>query len=103
MEIANSDGTSAHDISRGEKIRVKPSDLTIGLTGDEARRRFASDGANSVADVAEHPVYRALKKLWSPISWMLEAAILMQLALGEYVEASAVAFLLVRSHLGMRI
>ena len=37
----------------------------------------------------------ALKKLWAPVPWMLELAVLLQLALGEYVEASAVGFLLV--------
>ena len=96
MDNANSDAhaTPAYDVSSDEKISVNSSGSTRGLTGDEARRRLASDGANSVADVAEHPIYRALKKLWSPISWMLEAAIVMQLALGEYVEAIAVAFLL---------
>jgi len=84
----------AHDVSSGEKVSANSSGSTRGFTGDEAQRRLASDGPNSVVDVAEHPIYRAIKKLWSPIPWMLEAAILMQLALGEYVEASAVAFLL---------
>jgi H+-transporting ATPase len=65
------------------------------LTSDEARRRLAADGTNAVQDVVQDPINRALKKLWAPIPWMLEAAILLQLALGEYVEASAIAFLLV--------
>ncbi len=67
----------------------------IGLTSDEARRRLAVNGANAVQDVIQHPINRAVGKLWAPVPWMLEAAVLLQLALGEYVEASAVAFLLV--------
>jgi H+-transporting ATPase len=71
------------------------SDSATGLTSDEARRRLAATGTNAVQDVVQHPINRALKKLWAPVPWMLEAAILLQLALGEYVEASAIAFLLV--------
>src|ERR1039458_8012218 len=71
------------------------SDPTTGLTSDEARRRLAADGPNAVPDIVQHPISRALKKLWAPVPWMLEAAVLLQLSLGEYVEASAVGFLLV--------
>ncbi|WP_256734809.1 HAD-IC family P-type ATPase [Variovorax sp. dw_954] len=72
-----------------------PPDSESGLTSEEALRRMAADGPNAVQDVAPHPVRRALGKLWAPVPWMLEAAVLLQLALREYVEASAVAFLLV--------
>src|SRR6202161_3858697 len=66
-----------------------------GLTGDEARRRLARLGSIAIADVAQHPVRRALGKLWAPVPWMLEAAILLQLFLGDYVEAGVVAVLLI--------
>ncbi len=65
-----------------------------GLTGAEARRRLEHDGPNAILDVAQHPVRRALAKLSAPVPWMLEAAILIQFGLGEYVEAGVVAFLL---------
>ena len=65
-----------------------------GLTSEEARRRLEQDGANSIADVTQHPVRRALLKLWAPVPWMLEAAILLQLGLGDYVEAGVIGFLL---------
>lgn len=70
-------------------------EAAIGLTSDEARRRLGANGPNAVQDVAEHPINRALKKLWAPVPWMLEAAIVLQLVLGEYVEASAIGLLLV--------
>jgi H+-transporting ATPase len=47
-----------------------------------------------VAEVVQHPLARAAAKLWAPVPWMLEAAVLMQLLLGDYLEACAVAFLL---------
>ena len=71
------------------------SNPSIGLTSDEARRRLASTGTNAIQDVVQNPINRALRKLWAPVPWMLEAAILLQLALGEYFEAAAVAVLLV--------
>jgi H+-transporting ATPase len=66
-----------------------------GLTSDDARSRLEALGPNAIADVAQHPVWRAVGKLWAPVPWMLEAAILLQLFLGDYIEASVVAFLLV--------
>src|ERR1035437_8080971 len=72
-----------------------PHDAAAGLTGDEARRRLAAYGTNNVQDVVQHPINRAVKKLWAPVPWMLEAAVVLQLVLGEYLEASAVGFLLV--------
>ena len=67
---------------------------STGLTGAEAARLLASVGPNAVADVAEHPGRRALQKLWGPLPWMLEAAIVLQLGIGKYAEAGVVALLL---------
>jgi H+-transporting ATPase len=69
-------------------------DATTGLTTAEAQQRLARDGLNAIVDVSQHPVWRAIKKLWAPVPWMLEAAILIQLGLGDYVEAGVVALLL---------
>jgi len=67
----------------------------IGLTSEEAQRRLAANGANAVQDVVQTPINRALRKFWAPVPWMLEAAVVLQLVLREYVEASAVAALLI--------
>jgi H+-transporting ATPase len=66
-----------------------------GLSSADARHRLEKLGSNAIADVSQHPVRRALGKLWAPVPWMLEAAILLQLFLGDYVEAGVVALLLV--------
>jgi H+-transporting ATPase len=66
-----------------------------GLTSDEARRRLERLGANAVSDAAPAPWRRVLAKFWAPVPCMLEAAIALQLALGERVEAAVIAVLLV--------
>lgn len=70
-------------------------DPPFGLTSSDARRRREREGPNAVADVTQHPVRRALNKLWAPVPWMLEASILLQLWLGDHAEAAVVALLLV--------
>jgi H+-transporting ATPase len=66
-----------------------------GLTRDEARRRLEKFGPNAMPDTALHPLRMALEKFWAPVPWMLEAAIVLQLVLGKYVEAAIIAGLLV--------
>ena len=66
-----------------------------GLTSAEASQRMLVSGPNAMPDTALHPLRRALRKLRAPVPWMLEAAILLELALGKYVEAAIIAGLLV--------
>jgi H+-transporting ATPase len=73
---------------------IKDFPLSTGLTSDEARRRLEKFGPNAVPDTALHPLRRALAKLWAPVPWMLEAAIVLELVLGKYVEAAIIAVLL---------
>ena len=70
-------------------------DLPSGLTGDEARRRLEKFGPNAVPDTALHPLRMAIEKFWAPVPWMLEAAVVLELALGKYVEGAIIAGLLV--------
>lgn len=65
-----------------------------GLTTEEAQRRLSTVGANAVPDVVPGLGRRAVSKLWAPVPWMLEVAILLQFMLHEYVEASVIAVLL---------
>jgi H+-transporting ATPase len=46
-------------------------------------------------DTAAAPWRTALAKFWAPVPWMLEAAILLQVVLHEYIEAAVIAALLV--------
>jgi H+-transporting ATPase len=82
-------------VSAPAAIAVPTSNSTNGLTSDEARSRLEKSGPNSMPDTALHPLRRALTKFWTPIPWMLEAAILLELVLGKFVEAGIIAVLLV--------
>src|SRR5271155_2443263 len=68
--------------------------LPAGLTGDEARSRLEKFGENTISDTAERPLRRALAKFWAPVPWMLEAAIVLEIGLGKYVEGAIIAALL---------
>ncbi len=74
--------------------RVEDVPPATGLTGDEARSRLAKSGPNAMPDTALHPLRRALAKFWAPVPWMLEAAIVLEIVLGKYVEAGIIAGLL---------
>jgi len=69
-------------------------DSATGLTSAEAARRLAEFGPNAVTDRAP-PAWRVfLAKFWTPVAWMLEAAIILQIGLGEPLEAAVIAGLL---------
>jgi H+-transporting ATPase len=69
--------------------------LQSGLTSIEARRRLDKFGANAMPDTSMHPLRMAIEKFWAPVPWMLEAAIILELVLGKYVEAAIIAALLI--------
>jgi H+-transporting ATPase len=70
-------------------------DAPAGLSSDEARSRLEKSGPNEVPDTTPRPWRRVLAKFWAPVPWMLEAAVILQVVLHEYVEAAVVAALLV--------
>ncbi len=70
-------------------------DLPSGLSADEVHRRLEKFGPNAIPDTSQHPLRRALEKFWAPVPWMLEAAVVLELVLGKYVEAAVIAALLV--------
>ncbi len=69
--------------------------LNKGLSGAEARRRLDKFGPNATPDVSVHPLQLIAGKFLAPVSLLLEIAIVLQLALGEYIEASVIGALLV--------
>jgi len=71
------------------------SDTPCGLSAAEAARRLKQDGANEVAEENSHPVLVLLRKFWSPVPWMLEVTVILQLVLGKQGEAAVIAVLLV--------
>ena len=76
-------------------VEAKTYPVANGLTSDEARRQLETSGPNTMPDTAVNPLRRALTKFWTPIPWMLEAATILELVLGKYVEAGIIAVLLI--------
>ena len=68
--------------------------VATGLTSTEARQRLSEFGPNAVVEETRPRWKLFLTKFWSPVAWMLEAAILLQIGLGEYTEGAVVAGLL---------
>jgi H+-transporting ATPase len=71
-----------------------PGAAPIGLTSVEARRRRGEVGLNALSGEAHARWRTFLAKFWSPVPWMLEAAVLLQLWLGQYIEAGVIGGLL---------
>jgi H+-transporting ATPase len=69
--------------------------LNNGLSSAEARRRLDEFGPNATPDVSVHPLRLIASKFLAPVSVLLEIAIVLQLALGEYIEATVIGALLV--------
>ena len=65
-----------------------------GLSGAEAVRRLAATGPNAVPETRESWPRALGAKLWTPLSWMLEATVLLELFLGHLTQAGVIAALL---------
>ena len=75
--------------------RVPPAAAGDGLTSTEAARRRAEFGPNEVVEHHEPAWRRFLARFWGPLPWMLEATIVLTVALGKDVEAVIITVLLV--------
>jgi H+-transporting ATPase len=77
-------------------LSSRPAESSItGLSSAEAQRRFGELGPNATPDVSVHPLRLFLGKFLAPVSVLLEIAIVLQLALGEYFESAIIGSLLV--------
>ena len=87
--------TSAESVASSKSAGAIDVHLQSGLTAREAHRRLEKFGANAMPDTSMHPLRMAIEKFWAPVPWMLEAAIVLELVLGKYVEAAIIAALLI--------
>ncbi len=77
------------DSAASETLAADPA----GLSSAEAASRRAQFGPNAMTEQEAPAWRRLLGKFWAPVPWMLEAAIILQLALGKYIEAVVIAVL----------
>ena len=66
-----------------------------GLTTKEAQDLLAKYGPNLVEEKRKNNLLLFLQKFWSPISWMLEVTIILQIFLGKYDEGIIITVLLI--------
>jgi H+-transporting ATPase len=72
-----------------------PAIATAGLSAQEAQERLRQYGPNAVQEERRHPLLLILHKFWSPVPWMLEATLLLELALRKSTQGVIIAILLV--------
>jgi Ca2+-transporting ATPase len=91
-----------HTLSPAEVVKLLSVNPDAGLSGDEARRRLARVGANTVGEHPETPLWRlVLAQFRSLVVLLLLAASVIAAALGEHVEALAIlAALLLNASIG---
>ena len=65
-----------------------------GLSSNGAERRLAQFGRKEIVEREKPSRSRSPFELWQPIPWMLEAAIVLQIAIGERLDAAVIAALL---------
>jgi H+-transporting ATPase len=66
-----------------------------GLTSGAARRLLAEIGPNAMPDTAANLWRMALTRFWAPVPWMLELAVVVELVVGDLIQAAVIAALLV--------
>jgi hypothetical protein len=71
--------------------------LQRGLTSEEAQQRIKTSGQTRCPDTSVHPLRMSIEELWVPVSWILAAAIVLELVLAKYVEAGITDILLMFS------
>lgn len=66
-----------------------------GLTSSEAARRLVANGPNAIPEIRTNRLKILAGKFWSPVPWLLELTIVLELFLGNYLQAGIFAILLV--------
>jgi H+-transporting ATPase len=70
-------------------------DLAQGLAADEVTARQARYGANALAEKTVSPLERLLRFFWGPIPWMIEAAAVLSLVLGDWSDFAIILTMLI--------
>ncbi|WP_407276385.1 plasma-membrane proton-efflux P-type ATPase [Halothiobacillus sp. DCM-1] len=66
-----------------------------GLSSAEAQERLQRFGRNAIPEQTIRPIKAYLQKFWSPVPWMLEGVVVLELVLHHWTEAVIIALLLV--------
>lgn len=68
--------------------------IPVGLDDRRVAQLREKWGTNEISQVNANVLKNALGKFWAPVPWMLEVAILIQISMGDWLQALVVAALL---------
>jgi H+-transporting ATPase len=68
--------------------------VSLGLSSAEAQVRLQQFGPNAMPEEHRQPLQVFLRKLWGPVPWMLEVAIVLELIIGHFTQAIIISLLL---------
>jgi H+-transporting ATPase len=77
------------------KGRKSKNSQIFGLSQAEAENRLQQYGPNAIPEQKVRLWLVFLKKMWAPVPWMLEAAVVLELFLGKGIEAGIIGALVV--------
>jgi H+-transporting ATPase len=69
----------------------------LGLNDADVQARQKQYGYNEVTEKQTGPVTGTLKRMWGPVPWLLEAAMIFEFFMGKVVQSAVVFLLLVFS------
>jgi H+-transporting ATPase len=69
--------------------------MPLGLSSAEAQVRLQQFGPNAMPEEHRQPLQAFLRKLWGPVPWMLEVAIVLELIIGHFTQAIIISLLLI--------
>jgi len=75
-----------------KKLEVKPDQ---GLTSTEAKARLEKYGPNALVEKKKSDLQKFLAYFWGPIPWMIEAAAIMSIVVGDWGDFAIITGLLV--------
>lgn len=84
---------------KGHEMLENIKDKKYGLTSDEAAERLRQFGSNIITRESRGGLIMFLRRFWGIVPWMLELAIILDIALKRYVEAGIITAWLVFSAL----
>ncbi len=86
-----------------EDVFKSVSSSPAGLSSDEVVRRLRAYGFNEIVEKRENPIKDFVMRLWNPMAWLLEIAIILSILIGHYIEGSIIlSLLLINAFIGFR-